>query len=339
MASIPAPGHGDDSGLTWAEGSLWVGQYRDRKIHQIDPADRRDHAHHRVQPLRHRRDLGRRRAVARHLGRRARARSAGSTRTAAPCSSAWRCRAAPASAGSNPTGRTSSIAAADRAARSARCAVRKLTSPELAKEHIMNTTRTIPSCRSAAMAAERKALLAREKELTRLRDQIARERRALPWERIDKDYVFDTPEGRRSARRPVRGPPPAAGAALHARPGLGARLPELLLHGRPHRRHERAPGAPRCHVAGRLARAAGRDRTLPPAHGLAVQVGVLERQRLQPRLRRQLHAGGTGHGRGQLQLRHAAPSRARKRPASACSTRTTRAKSSTPTRPTGAASR
>ena len=38
LASIPAPGHGADSGLTWAEGSLWVGQYRDRKIHRIDPA-------------------------------------------------------------------------------------------------------------------------------------------------------------------------------------------------------------------------------------------------------------------------------------------------------------
>ena len=37
LATIPAPGHGSDSGLTWAEGSLWVGQYRDRKIHQIDP--------------------------------------------------------------------------------------------------------------------------------------------------------------------------------------------------------------------------------------------------------------------------------------------------------------
>lgn len=37
LASIPAPGHGSDSGLTWAEGSLWVGQYRDRKILQIDP--------------------------------------------------------------------------------------------------------------------------------------------------------------------------------------------------------------------------------------------------------------------------------------------------------------
>ena len=38
VASIPAPGHGRDSGLAWAEGSLWVGQYRDRKILEIDPA-------------------------------------------------------------------------------------------------------------------------------------------------------------------------------------------------------------------------------------------------------------------------------------------------------------
>jgi glutamine cyclotransferase len=37
IATIPAPGNGGDSGLTWAEGTLWVGQYRDRKIHQIDP--------------------------------------------------------------------------------------------------------------------------------------------------------------------------------------------------------------------------------------------------------------------------------------------------------------
>jgi glutamine cyclotransferase len=37
LSTIPAPGNGGDSGLTWAEGSLWVGQYRERKIHQIDP--------------------------------------------------------------------------------------------------------------------------------------------------------------------------------------------------------------------------------------------------------------------------------------------------------------
>ncbi|MBX3652404.1 MAG: hypothetical protein KF771_13625 [Burkholderiales bacterium] len=37
LASIPAPGQGKDSGLAWAEGSLWVGQYRERKIFQINP--------------------------------------------------------------------------------------------------------------------------------------------------------------------------------------------------------------------------------------------------------------------------------------------------------------
>jgi glutamine cyclotransferase len=37
VASIPAPGDGGDSGLAWAEGALWVGQYRARKIHKVDP--------------------------------------------------------------------------------------------------------------------------------------------------------------------------------------------------------------------------------------------------------------------------------------------------------------
>ena len=46
--------------------------------------------------------------------------------------------------------------------------------------------------------AERKTLLAREKELMRLHDQIAGERRALPWERVEKNYTFDAPGGRRT---------------------------------------------------------------------------------------------------------------------------------------------
>jgi glutamine cyclotransferase len=37
LATIPAPGDGGDSGLAWAEGSLWVGQHRACKIHQVDP--------------------------------------------------------------------------------------------------------------------------------------------------------------------------------------------------------------------------------------------------------------------------------------------------------------
>lgn len=37
LATIPAPNPGDNSGLTWAEGTLWVGEYRGRRIHQLDP--------------------------------------------------------------------------------------------------------------------------------------------------------------------------------------------------------------------------------------------------------------------------------------------------------------
>lgn len=46
--------------------------------------------------------------------------------------------------------------------------------------------------------ADRKALLAREKELTQLQDRIAAERRALPWVKLDTDYVFDTADGPRA---------------------------------------------------------------------------------------------------------------------------------------------
>jgi glutamine cyclotransferase len=37
LGTIPAPGNGGDSGMAWAEGTLWVGVYRERKIHQVDP--------------------------------------------------------------------------------------------------------------------------------------------------------------------------------------------------------------------------------------------------------------------------------------------------------------
>ena len=79
----------------------------------------------------------------------------------------------------------------------------------------LTTTTTEPNAATAAIAstalqdphpvlprehwtAQRLALLARERELSRLGDQVARERRALPWVRIDKRYVFDTPTGTRT---------------------------------------------------------------------------------------------------------------------------------------------
>jgi predicted dithiol-disulfide oxidoreductase (DUF899 family) len=71
------------------------------------------------------------------------------------------------------------------------------------KTYITETTGSSPGTKHRVVSrdewiAGRKALLVREKELTHLRDQVAHERRALPWVRVDSNYVFDTPEGPRT---------------------------------------------------------------------------------------------------------------------------------------------
>ena len=50
----------------------------------------------------------------------------------------------------------------------------------------------------AEWVEQRKVLLAREKELTHLQEKIAAERRALPWVKVTKNYVFDTPQGKKT---------------------------------------------------------------------------------------------------------------------------------------------
>src|SRR5579859_5424577 len=47
-----------------------------------------------------------------------------------------------------------------------------------------------------AWLEERTALLAKEKEFTHLRDDLSRQRRDLPWVKIDKQYVFEGPNGK-----------------------------------------------------------------------------------------------------------------------------------------------
>jgi predicted dithiol-disulfide oxidoreductase (DUF899 family) len=53
--------------------------------------------------------------------------------------------------------------------------------------------------------AARKALLAEEKELTRARDRVSARRRTLPWVRVDKQYIFDAPEGKQTLSELFRG--------------------------------------------------------------------------------------------------------------------------------------
>ena len=77
--------------------------------------------------------------------------------------------------------------------------------------------------------AARRALLEREKELTRMSDGVARERLALPWVPVEKEYAFDTEDGAEDARRALRRPLAADRLPLHVRPRLGRGLPELLV--------------------------------------------------------------------------------------------------------------
>lgn len=55
-----------------------------------------------------------------------------------------------------------------------------------------------PVVDTAQWLVARKRLLAREKDLTQMRDRIAKERRALPWRKVEQDYVFDTTSGPRT---------------------------------------------------------------------------------------------------------------------------------------------
>src|SRR5437870_12176039 len=54
--------------------------------------------------------------------------------------------------------------------------------------------------------AAREELLVREKELTRVGDELARQRRELPWVPIDKEYQFDTDDGRKTLAELFDGP-------------------------------------------------------------------------------------------------------------------------------------
>jgi predicted dithiol-disulfide oxidoreductase (DUF899 family) len=62
------------------------------------------------------------------------------------------------------------------------------------------TTKMDPTkvVQSAEWLAARKELLRKEKEFSRVRDELSRQRRALPWEKVDKNYIFDGPGGKES---------------------------------------------------------------------------------------------------------------------------------------------
>src|SRR5437660_3841688 len=94
--------------------------------------------------------------------------------------------------------------------------------------------------------AARTAFLEKEKEFTRLQDQLNHERRELPWEAVRKGYVFEGPHGKQNLAELFDGRSQLIVYHFMFEPSATGRMPALLAAGRRFQRHRRALGAARC---------------------------------------------------------------------------------------------
>ena len=126
--------------------------------------------------------------------------------------------------------------------------------------------------------AARLELLEAEKELTRRSDELARQRQELPWVRIDKEYRFDTDEGRRVSGRPLPGALAAPRLPLHVRARVHGGMPGLLVDRRRLQRLRRPPREPRRDARRGVAGAAREAPGVQAADGLELPMGVVARR-------------------------------------------------------------
>ena len=124
--------------------------------------------------------------------------------------------------------------------------------------------------------AARKALLAKEKEFTKARDQLSAARRELPWVKVDKTYVFDSPNGKQTLADLFDGRSQLIVYHFMLGPGWKDGCPQLFLW-------PTISTAIIMHLAQRdvtlvaVSRApVRRDRGLPETHGLEIQMGVVD---------------------------------------------------------------
>ncbi len=138
----------------------------------------------------------------------------------------------------------------------------------------------------AAWIEARKAFLVKEKEFTKVRDALSKARQALPWERVEKDYVFDGPNGKETFS------------------DLFEERHQLIVY------HfmfgpDWDEGCPSCSYLAdhfNFQGAAGKARSLQETDGMDVQVGLIDGQRFQSRLQRVVHRRRVGARRDHLQL-------------------------------------
>ena len=139
--------------------------------------------------------------------------------------------------------------------------------------------------RAEWLAASAK-LLEREKELTRMGDELARQRRELPWVPVEKEYTLQTEDGARTLTELFDGRSQLVVYHFMFGPGYTGRMSLLLVDRRQLQRRTRPPQRPRRDDDLRIPRAARQAARLPRADGLELHLGLQPRQRLQRRLRR-----------------------------------------------------
>ena len=147
----------------------------------------------------------------------------------------------------------------------------------------MNTIKTAISGHKVVSREEwldaRKKLLKKERIHPAARP-AERRTAELPWVKVEKRYVFDAPQGKVTLADLFDG---RSQLVIYHSCSTGLEgLPELLVRVRPYRRRASAPRSPRRNDSDGLAGTAGQDRGVQETYGLAVQVGVVIRQRLQP---------------------------------------------------------
>ena len=154
-----------------------------------------------------------------------------------------------------------------------------------------------------AWVAARKAFLEQEKQFTQARDALSAERRALPWEKVEKPYHFTGPNGEATLSDLFAGKSQLVVYHFMLGPDWAEGCKSCSFWAdnfdgiAVHLKHRD------CQFPRRFARAAVQAARLPEAHGLVVSLGVIVRQRFQLRLPGVVHQGTARCRQGLSQLR------------------------------------
>ena len=140
----------------------------------------------------------------------------------------------------------------------------------------------------------RKALLQKEKEFTIFRDQLSQQRRDLPWVAVNKEYVFEGPNGKQTLSELFEGRSQLIVYHFMFDPSWEASMFALLILGRQFQWNYCALEPKRCDHDRCFSGPIQQTGRVPEADGLGFQMGFFLRYRFQFRLLRVIHTGRVG---------------------------------------------